>query len=161
MGAGKGKSPYDLLLAGRFERATVEFTRTLAQAPTDSLARLGLAMGHLRLHNYERAATELLTARLSGFGEIPLPLLLATERQLGVALRKAGSPKQLEQSLRSFERVLSVFPTHHQTWWDLGLALESLGERKGAMQAWRRAAYLGTRQASAALEADLSPRSRT
>jgi tetratricopeptide (TPR) repeat protein len=96
---------------------------------------------------FERACTEFLTARIAGVGELPLSLLLATERELGIALRNAGSRKQLEQSVRSFERVLSVFPEHPDTWRDLGLALESLGEARGAAQALRRAISNGSRAA--------------
>lgn len=144
LGVGKGASAYDLLVSGRFERAAIEFTRLLTQVPADSLARMGLAESHLRAGNYERAATEFLTARISGVGDVPLPLLLATERELGVALRHAGGRKQLEQSVRSFERVLSVFPKHPDTWRDLGLALEGLGEVRGAAQALRRAVANGS-----------------
>lgn len=139
LGVGKGRSAYDLLVSGRFDRAATEFTRLLTQVPADSLARMGLAVSHLRSGDYERAATEFLTARISGIGEVPLQLLLATERQLGVALRKAGSRKQLEQSVKSFQRVLSVFPEHPETWRELGLALEALGEERAAAQALRRA----------------------
>lgn len=152
LGVGKGSSAYDLLVAGRFERASTEFTRLLNQVPADSLARMGLAISKLRVGEYERAATEFLTARISGAGEVPLPLLLATERELGVALRNAGSRKQLEQSVKSFERVLSVFPEHPETWRDLGLALEGLGEARGAAQALRRAVANGSRPAEADLQ---------
>lgn len=147
LGVGKGYSAYDLLVSGRFERACTEFTRLLTQVPADSLARMGLAASKLRVGEYERAATEFLTARIAGVGELPLSLLLATERELGIALRNAGSRKQLEQSVRSFERVLSVFPEHPDTWRDLGLALESLGEARGAAQALRRAIANGSRAA--------------
>jgi len=152
LGLGKGRGPFERLIAGDFPRAQSDFLKLLTLVPADSIARLGLAMACLHLREHERAATEFITARLSGVGEIPLDLVLGTERQLGIALREAGSETQLEQSLRSFRRVLGVFPTSMETWHDLGRALEAAGERRGAVLAYRRAADCGLSQALEAVE---------
>jgi len=152
LGFGKGGAPFERLVAGDFTRAQTDFLKLLALVPADSIARLGLAMACLLLREPERAATEFVTARLSGVGEIPLGLVLGTERQLGVALREAGSETQLEHSLRSFRRVLGVFPTSMETWYDLGLTLEAAGGRRAALLAYRRAAERGLRPAVAAVD---------
>ncbi len=148
VGVGTGRTACEMLIAGHFDPAVTEFLKTLSRVPADTVARIGLGIGHVRLGRHDSAIAELLTARQYGFREIPLGVWIGVERQLGIALRESGSAEQAKQS---FERVLSLFPDHAPTVYDLAMTLAALGERRAAEQALERAARAGCAEAKEAL----------
>ncbi len=148
IGVGTGRTACEMLIAGHFEPAVTEFLRTLSRVPADTVARIGLGIGHVRLGRHDSAVAELLTARQYGFREIPLGVWIGVERQLGIALRESGSAEQAKQA---FERVLWLFPDHAPTVYDLAMTLAALGERKASEQALERAARSGCVEAQEAL----------
>lgn len=143
-GAFVGRSPLDLLVSGRFDRAATGFLKTLASTPTDTLARIGLGVAHARLARHEDAVQEFLKARQFGAAELPLGLWIGVERQMAASLRSSGSAAQ---SLVSLERIHAVFPHHLETLLEMGRAQRELGATRAESQVLERAARHGSLEA--------------
>ncbi len=148
-GIGTGRSPFDWLAAGHFERATTEFLKILATVPADTLSRIGLAIGQYHLGRYDDAAQELLRARQFGFRDLPLGVWLGVERELALALRGSGAG---QQAVAAFERLHLIFPNHAETLYEMGSTLRALGEKRAAAQVLDRAQRAGSREARELLE---------
>jgi hypothetical protein len=143
-GLGTGRSPLDALVAGYFDRAVTGFLKTLTTSPADTLSRLGLAIGQLRLARYDDAVHEFLKARQFGFGELPLAVWLGVERELAMALRASGAAAQ---ALATLERLHVIFPAHAGTLFEMATTLRQLGESRAAGRVLERAIRAGSAEA--------------
>ncbi len=133
----------DLVSAGRYDEAIVEYTRSINLQPRNPDAYLGRAYAYQQLRQYDNALADYTRAT-----EVD-PKDPHTFLARGLFYDFLGKP---QQAIEDYNRALTLNQSFADAYYYRGVSWEKLGNSQSAVEDLRRAALMGDPDAQAKLK---------